>query len=119
MRGLCHLGVHFDLVLHSPWQRAVETALELAPLTEGEVAPTGLLAAEVGVDLFDRVQGHASVALVGHEPWLGDLARLCLDPRSSVCFDLKKGGVLWLRGQARPAGFELVALLPPKVLARI
>ena len=119
VRGLGRLGVRFDLVLHSPWQRAKETALELGPLAESPPRPTALLASEVDLELFDLIHGYDDVALVGHEPWLGDLAIECLSPGSNLHFDLKKGSVLWLRGPARPGHMELVALLPPKVLTKI
>ncbi|MBC8451417.1 MAG: histidine phosphatase family protein [Planctomycetes bacterium] len=119
VRGLERLGVRLDLILHSPWQRAKETALELARLTESQPRPTALLASEVNLELFDLIHGHDSVAMVGHEPWLSDLAIECLCPGSSLHFDLKKGSVLWLRGEARPGHMELVALLPPKVLTKI
>ena len=31
----------------------------------------------------------------------------------------KKGGVAWLRGQPIPGGYELAAMMPPKVLVKL
>jgi hypothetical protein len=34
-------------------------------------------------------------------------------------FALEKGGVLWLRGEPKPGGMEVVAAMPPRLLRRM
>jgi phosphohistidine phosphatase len=57
-------------------------------------------------------------AIVGHEPWLGELVAWLAfgDTKHHDALDLKKGGVVWLDGESIPGGMELKAFLPPKVL---
>ena len=115
--GLERLGVGLDGLYHSPWQRAVETAVELADLG-GEPTPSPLLAEDPGPALLALAAAHERVALVGHEPWMGEALALCLGARYlPVAF--KKGGVAWLRGRPEPGGLELLAMLPPRVLVKL
>src|SRR5512145_872824 len=74
-RGLRRLGARFDLVLHSPLLRAVETADLLTPLLRGESSETAVTPALAGPPRAAllaevRASGTDSVAVVGHEPWL-------------------------------------------------
>jgi phosphohistidine phosphatase len=114
--GLGQLGQHFDLLLHSPKLRAVETAELLAPLTK-RFAVTALLAAPPGPALLEALS-EPSMALVGHEPHLSTLVAWLTtgDAEATQGLELKKGGVALLRGKARPQGMRLTALLPPRVL---
>jgi len=59
-----------------------------------------------------------TVAVVGHEPWLGELIALLAfgDTRHGEVIPLKKGGIAWLDGDAIPGGAILRALLPPRLL---
>ena len=71
-------GVRFEALLHSPWQRAVETALLLEPLASARIE-TELLAASPGPRLLDEVRAAGTqVAVVGHMPWVAELASLLL-----------------------------------------
>ncbi|MFN3198123.1 MAG: SixA phosphatase family protein [Bradymonadia bacterium] len=118
VRGLACMEIAFDAVYHSPWRRAVQTAELLAPLhPEGARHTLDALAAPPGPALFEAIEG-AHVALVGHEPWMSDLAaQLCLGPRAlGGAFLFKKGGVAWLEGQPRPGGMVLRGFMPPKAL---
>jgi phosphohistidine phosphatase len=119
VRGLQSLGVRFDTVLHSPWLRAVETAALLAPLVDGELAASAELAHAPTPELFAKLDAER-VALVGHQPWLGELAGLLLfgEPRAGGRLVLKKGSVAWLEGDSRAGGMSLVALMPPRWLRR-
>ncbi|MCE9635704.1 MAG: histidine phosphatase family protein [Planctomycetes bacterium] len=82
VEGLRRLGLRFDLVLHSPWLRAVETADLLAPIVRGEFAvtrnlstrPSEALLAELRSEAAAALADDRSVAVVGHEPWLSELA---------------------------------------------
>lgn len=132
VKGLAMLGTSFSSVLHSPWRRAAETAQLLAPLVgEGARVETELLCASPGQELLALIAEHGrapadsgeaahakSVAVVGHEPWLGELIGWLTagDPRAGEALVLKKGSVSWLEGSAVPGGMSLWALLPPRVL---
>ena len=120
VRGLRCLDVTFDLLLHSPLLRAVQTADELGGLVECSTEETGLLAQAPGLELLARLTECSSAALVGHEPWMGDLVGLLLTGEGGLPpVSFKKGAVAWLRGEPRPGGMELVAFLPPRVLVEL
>jgi len=120
VEGLDALGVRFERLLHSPLLRAVQTAEELAPLADGETVVTPHLASPPSEALLEELEDHPSAAVVGHEPWTGELVSLLLTGEfRRPALDFKKGGVAWLRGEPRPRGMELVAFLPPRVLVRL
>ena len=131
--GLAHLGLSFDLLLHSPWLRALETAELLAGLVRGETRVTPGLAEPPGRPLLAELTGAGAapvdtkgrlaraprrVAAVGHEPWLSELAAWLVleDPEAGRQLNLGKGGVLWLRGEPAPGEMKLHALLTPKLV---
>ena len=116
VRGLKALGLGFELVLHSPWLRAAQTAELLAPLA-GVVTPCEHLAAPPSAALLDCCTTDPT-ALVGHEPWLSELLAWLLTGRRehAAAFALKKGAVALLEGEPRPGEMRLVALHPPKTL---
>jgi phosphohistidine phosphatase len=110
-RGLARLGVRFGRVLTSPLVRAVQTAELLEPLLAGpdgagrEVADE--LAREPSEALLERCRGD-NLALIGHEPWQGQLASWLVtgDPHGA-CFALEPGGVLVLDGLPQPGRMVL------------
>ena len=115
--GLRGLKVRFDRLYHSPWLRAVETDELLAPVLDGKAVDSADLARAPSQDLLDALVGER-VALVGHEPWMGELVAWLTTgapPHGSV-FAFKRGGVAWLEGQPKPGHMVLQAFLPPKVL---
>lgn len=124
VRGLKALGVRLDLLLHSPWTRAVETAALMAPLRSGPV----VLATELVVPptravveaLLAQAEGQDTVALVGHEPHLSALLGALLLKRGAVPVVWKKGGVAWVQAEApAPSAFTLHAFLPPSALRKL
>lgn len=118
-RGLSCLGVAFDELVHSPLLRAVESAELLAELAVGGTRVEPDLAAPPGPALLARLSAPRT-ALVGHEPFLGQLLGLLLLGRpTSQPFAFKKGGVAWLEGEPAPGAMRLVALLPPRVSRRL
>ena len=120
VRGLQRLNVRFDRLYHSPWLRAVETADLLAPVLDGTVVSNPALARPPSQDVLDGLDGER-VALVGHEPWTGELVAWLTTgtlPDGSA-FALKRGGVAWLDGQPQPGRMVLQAFLPPKVLRKL
>jgi phosphohistidine phosphatase len=97
MRGLARMGVSFDVVLTSPLVRARQTAdvvaAECVPRPHVAVveslAPGGSHPAVVA-DL-EKQSRRARIALVGHEPDLGELAARLAGSRHA--FEFKKGGI--------------------------
>jgi phosphohistidine phosphatase len=121
VQGMRKLGWCFDRVLTSPWTRAIKTAELLAPVTDGPTMTTELLCDRPRPELFALIAEptkQQTTAVVGHQPWLGELAGWLVvgDPHHGEHLELKKGGVLWLEGDAVPGGMKLRALLPPKLL---
>lgn len=112
--GLERHGVGFQLLLHSPWLRAVQTAELLTPLLDGLTQVSLELAQPPTQALLDQFQGEA-VAVVGHQPWLGELAGMLLGGEGHR-IEWRKGGLVWLRGEPKPGGACVVAVLPPRVL---
>lgn len=119
VRGLKHLEVRLDRLYHSPKLRAVQTAELLVPLLEGETEVTPYLAAEPSLALLETLQG-SSVALVGHEPWIGELcAWLVTGHREGRAFPFKKGGVALLEGLPQPGQMRLRGFWAPRLLRRL
>lgn len=121
--GLGQLGLVADLCWHSPWLRAAETAQLLRPALRAESVAEPLLAAAPGKALLTRLSKapqQATLALVGHEPWLGELAAwLCFgDSALASGLAVRKGGLLWLRGEPTAGGMTLEAALKPSLLRR-
>src|SRR5690349_4502486 len=67
------MDVSLDRLLHSPKRRAVETAEPLARYVEGDTVAIAALARAPDAALLDEIRGE-TVAVVGHEPFLGQLA---------------------------------------------
>lgn len=124
-RGLVSLGVTFDAILVSPLIRARQTAEILAaafdsrpPLvTVDALAPGGTWQA-----LSTELARHARrtrVALVGHEPGIGELAARLIGARRPIEF--KKGAICRIDVDALPptGPGELRWFLTPRVLRRL
>jgi phosphohistidine phosphatase len=124
-RSLNELGVEFDLVLTSPLVRTGQTAamlveaLESSPrvITTEALAPGGTTG-----DVLREVAAHSSarrLALVGHEPNIGELAAALLGMSAPLSF--KKGAIcrIDVSGRVASGEGELRWFLPPKVLRRI
>jgi len=128
-RGLKALDIHFDLLLSSPYLRALDTAKILARLLaikENEIAvsqnlvPMGLADDVIG-EINEKYNGYESIALVGHEPNLSAVISLLIGGDAALAINMKKGGVCHLRAenlfQERRASLEW--LLMPKHLIAI
>jgi phosphohistidine phosphatase len=123
-RGIRRIVASIDVVLSSPLPRAWRTA-ELLVEEAGWPAPkpepvleAGRSPAE-GIELMEPHLEVASLALVGHEPYLSELASILLTGRpTSLTMDVKKGGVAHLRLQdgLRRGTASLRWLVTPKVL---
>lgn len=124
-RGLRKLGVQLDLLLTSPLVRAVETAelvAEALGLSKKEIIETGRLAPGGSAeDLFAEIKGHTGVesaALVGHEPYLGELAARMVQSSGRLAMNLRKGSVCCINIVETVPSFrgELLWLMTPKQL---
>lgn len=118
VKGLRALDIRFSRIVTSPWARAAETANLLSRLSDADPTTTELLARKPSAELLTVLaEGADHTAIVGHEPWLGELVGWLSfgDMRHGDALDLKKGGVVWLDGHIVPGGMKLRALLPPKI----
>ena len=122
--GLVWFGVGLDEIYSSPLVRARQTA-DLLSAGIGERPPVRILdeltpghdVARVLAELGKRVK-RRRVALVGHEPDLGELAAALLGAQRALPF--RKGGVCRIdvdRLGAAAVG-TLIWFLPPKVLRK-
>jgi phosphohistidine phosphatase len=125
--GLRQMGIQPELILTSPLKRAVETAHlvaqglgQIAVETLEELSPSSKLQSLVG-----RLGPHlnlTSLAVVGHQPDLGQLASFLLTGSPTACqIAFKRGGVGLLSGDfsQTPARWSLEWLLTPRVLRRL
>ena len=126
IEGMVEMGVVIDLILTSPLARARGTAellvAGLAPTPKLDVldalAPGGSLRSVVEA-VTARAARARRLALVGHEPDLGELAARLLRARGVIEFG--KGGVALIElDGALPSGpGTLRWLLPPRALRRL
>ncbi|MBI5953499.1 MAG: phosphohistidine phosphatase SixA [Chloroflexi bacterium] len=126
-KGLRALGVEFDLILSSPYVRAVETAEILADVLKVKkdvqfsenLVPSGGPEALIA-ELNEKYKAD-SIALVGHEPFLSALIGLLVADNANADITLKKGGVCSLSADdlhhTRKASMDW--LLTPGILVGI
>ncbi len=123
--GMRRLGVKFDLILTSPYRRALETAfivarqfrlgeaIQTTPMLTPEIPPEDLVE-----ELISQYGACRNVILVGHEPQLGAIISKLIYGNISSPPILKKGGLCKL--QIIKLGSEKAAnlswLLTPKQL---
>jgi phosphohistidine phosphatase len=125
--ALARLRVRFDEIWTSPLVRAKQTADLLAEalhIFDGvhivhELSPGGDFDR-----LLNRLQLHAdraAIALVGHEPDLGEFAGLLLTGKRHAVLRFKKGGVACIEVTrlSTPVRGELLWLLTPRHLRAI
>jgi phosphohistidine phosphatase len=126
VQGLKELEVELDLVLTSPLVRAVHTAellvagLTSKPRTEqlDVLAPGGRIPAILDAIAKFSKRYH-QIALVGHQPELGDVAAKILHSVGEIEF--KKGAVCCIElDGAMPTGPGMLRwLMPPKALRKL
>jgi phosphohistidine phosphatase len=122
VQGLRRLGVVPDIVLTSPFVRAMQTAEILA---EGITPHPSVVGAESlapggsHASFAEDLGRHAKatrIACVGHEPDLGQLAARLIGARRPLAF--KKGGVCRIDLEAPNGPGHLVWFAPPRLLRR-
>ena len=127
VRGLDHLGVTVDEIWTSPLVRARQTADILAKSRHFQGGVRVVPALAPGGDATQVLRElhsggpRTAVALVGHEPDMGELAGLLLTGRSAALFDFKKGGVacIEIEKSGMPLHGKLCWLMTPKQLRNI
>ena len=126
VRGLVALGFELDVILTSPLTRAEETATLLStgfkkrvPMEPLEALAPGGKPAAIVEAIRVQAKRHRRIALVGHEPDLGEFAAKLLAARGHVEF--RKGAVCAIDVDgATPGGpGTLRFLLPPRTLRRL
>jgi phosphohistidine phosphatase len=119
-RGLARAFDRPDALLTSPWLRARQTAAIAGAAWKVQPKETKALAGgtfDEQAKVLDAFPRDASVAVVGHEPYVSDLLARLLGTRRSERLEFKKGGVAVVDVPGSLAkGGTLVAYLPPKVL---
>lgn len=127
-RGMRALGLSFDLILTSPFTRALQTAEIVADALDASQAPerTPHLAPDGDpralIDLLRSRRGpKGSVLVVGHEPYLGQLISVLVSGDEQVTMTMKKAGLCKLDAQTLRYGrcASLEWLLTPAHLERI
>jgi phosphohistidine phosphatase len=125
--GLRALVSSVEVVLSSPWARAWRTAelLEQEATWPAPVACEALASGRPVAEVLQAVQPYASaksVALVGHEPTMHEIAAYLLTADAGhLQIEFRKGGIarLDVNANLRPGDAYLVWVLPPKVLRAI
>lgn len=120
VKALKLLGVEFELVVHSPLLRAVETAELMRGLLEGEMRVTSRMAEPPSKALLGMFEAER-VAAVGHEPYVSELTAWLVtgDRQLARAFPFKKGGVALLEGAPKPGEMFVTGFLSPAQLRAI
>ena len=99
-RAVKALDLHFDLVLTSPWLRTQQTAADLLLRSGHHIEPIvvpALAANRPPARLLSIIQtwkpAPASLLLVGHEPFLSNLASLILTSSAGLKLDFPKASL--------------------------
>ena len=124
-KGLRALDVKIDEIFSSPLVRAKQTAELLAATLDPKptLKPLDALApghtAAAAMTQLARLAKRRRIALVGHEPDLGELAAYLLGTQRPLLF--KKGGIcrIDVQGLTSKRAGSLIWFLPPKVLRKL
>jgi phosphohistidine phosphatase len=126
-RGLQAIDVAFDVIVTSPYARALRTAEILAEVYESrKLVKTACLTPEAGAkEIVDEVNekypAAGKIILVGHEPGMSRLISTLLTGGDGMAMELKKAGVCKLTARKLVLGqcASLQWLLTPRQLARL
>ena len=122
-RGLARALPPPDFILTSPWKRARQTADLLSAAWGGPKPRDTSALAGGGFEALARVlpkKRSATVALVGHEPWLSELVARLLGGARPERLEFRKGGVAIVDLESLlEGGGKLVAYLPPRLMRRL
>jgi len=123
--GFVWLDVQVDVVLTSPLVRAKQTAQQLSaglpskpPVTIVDALAPGHVPPEMMEQVTRAGRGHHRIAVVGHEPDLGELTAWLLGTRRAI--PLKKGGACRIDLDTLSARHGTLSWhLPPKALRKL
>ena len=125
-KALAELGVEFDQIITSPLVRTRQTAdifaesMKAKPpvINSDALAPAGTPAAVIQ-DLAKISKKGSRVALVGHEPNMGELAARLIGARAAM--DFKKGAICRIDFEVLPPkGLgQLQWFVPPRLLRKL
>jgi phosphohistidine phosphatase len=126
-RGMKRLGLSFDLILSSPYERALRTAQIVVEVYKvRKLFPTNNLAANADshaiiAEINDNFSTLKDIIVVGHEPFLSGLISLLLTGDGAMKIDFKKAGLCKLKIEELRFGkcARLDWLLTPRQLSRL
>ncbi len=127
-QAMTAMDLEFDAILSSPFVRARETAELVAAgvkprrkVTLCDALAADAEPAEIVPHLTALKPAPKEVLLVGHQPYLGNLASLLLASTSPDALEFKKGGLAKLRVSGSPAArsASLEWLLTPRLMKLI
>jgi phosphohistidine phosphatase len=125
-KALVALDVTFDVILTSPLVRTRQTAEALAasfreppPIVNSQALAPGGTHNAILEELAKQSHRRKRIALVGHEPGIGELAARLLGLRKALEF--KKGGIAQIDVPALPMAGpgQLRWFLTPRILRKI
>jgi len=124
-KALNRLGIAFDLIVSSPLTRTRQTAEIIADNLDGKptIAHSDALApAGTPTAVMQEIARHSRkgrIALVGHEPNIGELAARLIGARSPIAF--KKGAICRIDFDGLPpkALGQLRWFLPPRFMRKV
>lgn len=115
-----------DLILTSPYVRAYETAVILAKVypkaTLVEIEELNPLAAVAEtLRYLKQLKSTENVAIVGHQPHLGDFLSFVLTGTEQTIFDMKKGAfaIVKFREEIEKKRAELICFIQPSQVEKI
>jgi phosphohistidine phosphatase len=125
--GIQKLDLSFDLILTSPYARALRTAEILAGANDSKkLFVTNHLAAEaepqeVVTEIVENFSTLENIVLVGHEPFLSGLISILLTGKPGMKIDFKKAALCKLSVEDLRFGdcASLCWLLTPRQLGRL
>ena len=123
--GLRSFDVELDVIFTSPLVRAKQTAEYLSaglpgkpPIKTADVLAPGHTPVETMEAIARDARGAPRVALVGHEPDLGELTAWLVGTKRAIPF--KKGGICRLDLDSLSSRYGTLAwLMPPRALRKL
>jgi phosphohistidine phosphatase len=120
-RSFRKLVKRIDVIFHSPYVRAVETAKIFSQEFPGAklIGAKGLTPhdeAKYALPLLSGIGSEECVMVVGHEPHLSSLASLLLTGKDSPILEFRKAGIAAIECQGPLQNCRLQFLLVPKAL---
>ena len=124
-KALVEVDVDFDLIISSPLVRTKQTAEVFAQTMPSRPSVTlsdSLAPAGTPASVFQELAKHmrkARIALVGHEPNIGELAARLIGARTPIEF--KKGAICRIDFEVFPpkGSGQLRWFVPPKMLRKV